>query len=147
LEYFKVGDEAGMGRTGKVEKGVFELWAPAEYWALTAEQHADICNGCGPAAGLGFLVPDTMWGLCVTDVCDVHDYMYHVGETVEDKAQADRVMLNNAIRKISYYTSNRWLKMLRLRRARTYYAFVSNYGGPAFWAGKNNPDNLGNRSV
>jgi hypothetical protein len=124
-----------------------KLWAPPEYWSLTWEQHQDICNGCGPAAGLGFLVPDTLWGLNITDVCDIHDFMYHVGETIEDKDQADRVMLNNCIRKINWHTNNKILRVLRLNRAMKYYSAVSTMGGPAFWEGKNKDENMGNRNA
>ncbi|EEX32196.1 hypothetical protein VIC_003295 [Vibrio coralliilyticus ATCC BAA-450] len=32
------------------------------------------------------------------------------------------------------------LRKLRLRRARLYYRAVENFGGPAFWANKNKPE-------
>ena len=43
------------------------LKAPNKYRLLTSEQKAKIVNGCGPAK-LGFLVPDKIYGLDITDV-------------------------------------------------------------------------------
>lgn len=42
------------------------LKAPPGYWRLSPEQREAICNGCGPKK-LGFLVPDTIWGLNVRE--------------------------------------------------------------------------------
>lgn len=38
-----------------------------EYWDLTEEDRFEICNGCGPK-GKGYLVPDTIWGLNISQV-------------------------------------------------------------------------------
>ena len=69
--------------------------------------------------------------------------MYYVGETIEDKAEADRVFLNNMLRLVE--ADNTWfgrvLKMLRRRRALEYYEGVTAFGGPAYWEGKNEPNN------
>jgi len=118
-----------------------ELFAPKEYWQASPELREEISNGCGPKT-LGFLVPDTMWGLCVSPCCDIHDWMYRFGWSIEHKAEADRVFLNNLIRLIQARTRNRVLCWLRLRRARTYYEAVRIFGGPAFWAGKNQPEEV-----
>jgi len=112
-----------------------KLTAPEEYRDLTPEQRKNICNGCGPK-GRGFLIPDTMYGLDISEVCDIHDFMYHMGETLEDKEEADRTMRNNLIRVIKHKTNFQLLEWLRLKRANTYYSFVKDLGGPAFWDGK-----------
>lgn len=67
--------------------------------------------------------------------------MYHVGQTVADKEEADRVFLNNLLRLIE--AGSGWLKMLRRRRALDYYQAVVAFGGPAYWAGKNSPTEEG----
>lgn len=111
----------------------FKLWAPEEYRNLTPEAKSEIVNGCGPGGWKYDLIPDTMWGLDVTKACNIHDYMYHVGVTEKDKVFADEVFYAN-LKRIIIAKSRFWpLKMLRLRRARTYYVFVRDFGDAAFW--------------
>lgn len=130
-----------MDRMDRVDKTA--LFAPAEYWKLTTEQRAEICNGCGPRGIGALLVPDTVWGLSITPACNIHDYMYHAGWTIEDKKQADRVFLNNMIRIVTGRTRWCFLLRLRLNRVLTYYGAVKNFGGPFFWAHKNKDEEMG----
>ncbi|MBU0665364.1 MAG: hypothetical protein KJ990_12585 [Proteobacteria bacterium] len=111
------------------------LFAPELYWSLTPEIRTEICNGCGLALAKFDFVPNHIYGLCISDACNIHDYMYHVGETLADKEEADRVFLNNMLRLIEAGTG--WLKIFRRRRALKYYEAVTAFGGPAFWSGKN----------
>ena len=120
-----------------------QLFAPETFWTLHPILRGKYCNGCGPKGLCGFIVPDTIWGLCITAACEIHDYMYAIGETLADKEEADRVFLNNLLRIIDAGTRYDWLKRLRNRRARTYYLAVVELGGPAFWSGKNKPEELG----
>jgi hypothetical protein len=66
--------------------------------------------------------------------------MYALGLVIEDKDEADRVFLNNMIRIIDSRRSRRWLRALRLGRAKDYYLAVHWFGGPSFWSGKNDPE-------
>jgi len=111
------------------------LWAPSKYWALSTDKKDTICNGVGPR-GYGFLIPDTIWGLRVTEAADIHDYMYYAGTALRDKTKADDVFLNNMVRIIEEGTWWNWLKRLRCHRAKWMYKAVKHFGGPAFWAGK-----------
>lgn len=112
-----------------------KLYAPDGYHDLTKKEKKEICNGAGPK-GYGWIVPDTIYGLSITEAANIHDYMYHVGATIEDKKKADRVFMNNMMRIIE--SKSGWvLRKLRRRRVRTYYKSVKYGGGPAFWAGKN----------
>lgn len=118
------------------------LFAPPSYWSLAPEQLKALIGtgGCGPGSSWGdFLVPDTMWGLNVKPACTIHDYMYRVGESVEEKDEADRVFLNNLLRLIAAAGGWGILRAMRRRRAMTYYQAVKHFGGPAFWKGKNDP--------
>jgi hypothetical protein len=119
------------------------LWAPEEYWQLSDEQRRDLCNGCGTKGLGGYVVPDTIYGLRITVACDIHDFMYATGRSIEDKQTADRVFLNNMIRIIEAKTKRFFLRKLRTTRAYTYYLSVCNFGGPAFWSGKNSPREIG----
>jgi hypothetical protein len=112
-----------------------ELYSPEGYKKLSKEAKEEICNGCGAGNAKFDFVPDSIYGLYIGEVCNIHDYMYHVGVTLADKEEADRVMRNNLIRLIN--NKGGILKTLRRWRAGTYYVAVDKYGGPAFWEGKN----------
>jgi len=125
-----------------VSKGAgmpIELFAPAAYWDLGADEKATICNGMGAKDSLvSYFIPNTVYGLDLTEAGNIHDYMYHVGWTVEDKRRADEVFLNNMMRIVNHQGG--WLAPLRRRRAVLYYEAVLYAGGPAFWSGKNKPE-------
>ena len=112
------------------------LCAPTGYWILSPISKNKICNGCG-TKGFGWTIPDTMYGLKVSEACDIHDFMYYAGETHQDKKVADRTFLYNLLRIIEAKSKSKILKFLRGKRARAYYLAVKNFGGPAFWVGKN----------
>ena len=95
----------------------------------------EICNGCGAAGAKFDFVPDTIWGLWVGPTCNLHDFDYHMGRTDQDKAEADIRMLANNLRTIEACST--WiLKPPRRMRALNYYQAVTDFGGPAFWSGK-----------
>jgi len=50
-----------------------------------------VTNGCGSADSKFDFVPDNLLGLAILAACQVHDWMYHVGKTFDDKELADRV--------------------------------------------------------
>lgn len=115
-----------------------KLFAPESYWLLNPVQKSDICNGCGSKDSKFDFVPDSIYWLSICEACDIHDYMYAIGLTLEDKREADRVFLNNMLRQIE--VGNKWLRPLRRRRALKYYEAVTMFGGPSFWRGKNSPE-------
>lgn len=118
---------------------MYKLQAPRSYVEADKELRARHCNGCGPKGILAGIVPDTMYGLNISEACNIHDWMYTFGTTLEDKIRADRMFLDNLVRLI--HNAGGWsiLRRLRRQRARTYYAAVKHFGGPAFWAGKKHP--------
>ena len=118
-----------------------KLYAPQGFWNLSRCARMQLCNGCGPK-GLGLLCPDTIYGLDISEACNIHDYMYAKGLRHSSKREADRVFLYNMLRIIRARTHSRILFWLRKRRARTFYLAVKNFGGPAFWAGKNSEMNF-----
>ena len=120
------------------------LYAPPSYWETPKEKIDRITGGCGPGGFGDWLVPDTIYGLSVFQSCRIHDYMYHIGKSLTDKEEADRVFLNNMIRQIRDGTKWKWLMFFRRQRAKTYYLFVKEFGGPAFWDGKNRPTEFRN---
>ena len=114
-----------------------KLFAPNGYLQLDIKERLEIVNGCGPGGWKFDFVPDKILGLCIRECCNIHDYMYHIGQSIVDKKVADRVFLNNMIRLIDHKTKWRWLRNLRKKIAYGYYVAVKKFGGPAFWANKN----------
>ena len=110
-----------------------KLYAPTSYFKLTKQEREAQCNGCG-SKGLGWLVPDTIWGLNITSVCNIHDFMYSQGTTLQDKEYADRIFLNNLVRVID--SGSKLFKWLRRRRALKMYWAVKTFGEAAFWDDK-----------
>ena len=122
---------------------MYELYAPESYWRLPESEKREICNGMGAKDSLiSFFIPNTFYGLDMTECGNIHDYMYHIGKTIEDKRQADRVFLNNMLRVINKESANGFMRFIRSRRAMTYYNAVNELGGPAFWAGKPDPTGI-----
>ncbi|MDH3998052.1 MAG: hypothetical protein OET90_04355, partial [Desulfuromonadales bacterium] len=115
----------------------YQLYVPQSFQDAPEYVRAAVANGCGASGWKVDLVPDSLYRLDVSEVCDIHDWMYHQGETLADKDEADRVLLNNLLRKINAETSYAWLRWLRRKRALKYYQAVAEFGGPAFWSGKN----------
>lgn len=111
------------------------LSAPGAYYRLSPGEKKEICNGMGAKDSLlSNFIPNTMYGLDVEECGDIHDLQYHIGTTIEDKKSADRTFLNNLLRVIN--DKGGWLAPLRRRRALKYYEAVVYFGGPAFWANK-----------
>ncbi len=65
-----------------------------EYDALTAEDKARICNGCGPGGWKVNPIPNNLLGVVVTEPCNRHDMAYHLGQ---DKDEGDRDLLANMV--------------------------------------------------
>ena len=113
-----------------------KLYAPEGYTAMDPDKRQALVNGCGTR---GFNVPDKFLGLRMTPACNIHDYMYTTGETIEDKKEADRVFLNNMLRIIR--EKGGWFEKPRMAMAYFYFQMVRIFGGPAFWKDKNEPEN------
>jgi len=109
------------------------LFAPESFKIATIGQLRSVCNGCGAANAKFDFIPDTIYFTYVGYACNIHDWMYYIGKTINDKDEADRVFLNNLCRLIK--RDNSWWKpkFLMRRRAKKYYLAVKYFGGDAFW--------------
>lgn len=135
-------ENAQMPTLPMKKEGVVWLYAPESYIQALPAVRTQVVNGCGPAGWKRKLISDKLWGLNVKVACDIHDWMYTVGETLADKEEADRVFRNNMLRMIEAAGGPAWLQALRRRRAQTYYLAVEYGGGPAFWHNKNGYNKL-----
>ena len=98
------------------------------------------CNGCG-AGWNAKLVPDSIYGMGIKDVCCIHDDRYSIEfKSIKHKQMSDREFLNNLIRKIDadtkWWRNNFLVKKLMRSRAEKYYKAVDVFGGAAYWDGK-----------
>ena len=95
------------------------LYAPDGFNNLSSEERESICNGIGASSGLSRLVPDTILGIYVGIVGDIHDYSYWLGGTGKDRETADAVFYHNLLVLIEAHGG--LLASLRRWRARKYY--------------------------
>ena len=116
-----------------IDLDALNLYAPVSYWEAAPSEKRKICNGCGAKEGLN--VPDTMWGLDISEACKIHDWMYQHGKTLADKIFADAMFRLNLSMIIDKY-SNPAMAYLRHGRAGKYYLAVTRWGNGAYWTGK-----------
>ncbi len=91
--------------------------------------HPDLnINGCGPAGILNSLVPDKYHNISMTEACDIHDFMYFIGETEQDKDLADRTFLYNILTIFDRDNPSMKESKNRHKRAMLYYRSVSELG-------------------
>ena len=107
-----------------------KLWAPTSYITASPEEISQHCNGMGPL-GVGFLVPDTMYGLDVGEAGYIHDWMFTFPEG-KTKEECDEMFLRNMNAIIEAQDSWSWVKWLRKRRAKKYYLAVKLGGDEHF---------------
>jgi len=111
-----------------------QLLSPKGFRKLTRLERKKYCNGCGSLWG-GLLVPDTIYGLYIGEACNIHDYMYSFGRTLEDKDLADELFHLNLLKLINENSGNKFMIWLRIKRADKYYWAVKNFGEEAFFKG------------
>ena len=116
---------------------MIRLSAPAAYVSLSAAEKKEICNGCGAKGGIP--VPNTFYGLDISEGCNIHDFRYFEGETWDDKVFADKEFGENLNAIIDEKTWFNWLKKLRKIRAREYVIAVQLWGDKAYREGKGIP--------
>lgn len=106
----------------------YELAAPESFWLAGPELIKELVNGCGPR-GLGDrLVPDTVWFLCITAACKIHDWMFTVYNCQAGFELSNNVFLDNMNRINKAKTTNKILFWLREKRIGKYYLAVK-FGG------------------
>ena len=111
------------------------IYAPPGYWTISPAEKARICNGCG-AAGKRDYIPDSIFGLDISEICNIHDYMYFCGKKLSDKRDADQAFLDNLITLIDIETKHWIVRIFQRWLALRYFRAVKYFGGPAFWSGK-----------
>ena len=119
------------------------LDAPDEFWEMSSEEKARICNGVGPAhwpkkARELLDSPWLGWGMSFRPSADIHDVGYEKGKTAADKIREDKRFRDNNRALVRHFTS-RWRFVLYRRRmlvANGLYLAVKYGGDDAFWASK-----------
>lgn len=110
------------------------LAAPRSFWQFKDEiDFKLVVNGCGPSGVGDRLVPDSVWGLKITDACAIHDWMFTVFNDEKGFGLANQVFLDNMVRINKDKTKWGWLRKLRSRRILKYYYAVKNFGRVFFY--------------
>lgn len=117
----------------------YQLSAPESYRIASVQEHNRVCNGCGTKGLGGWLVPDTLFGLDISEACDIHDWRYAEGASWGEKDVADREFLSNMLTIIRAETGliAALLRPFRLHRANAYFNAVRVFGRAAYAKGKN----------
>ena len=110
------------------------LSSPEIWKRLPQSARECVAGGCGPG-GLGdWLVMDTLFGLSTYDACQIHDFMWSIGETDMDRQIADKTFLENMKVLIRAANSGFILEALRTSKAYSYYWAVSSpIGKYLYW--------------
>jgi len=101
------------------------LISPQTYNTLSENKKRDICTGCGTKE---FPIPNKILGVDIQEACNIHDYMYHIGETLADKERADSVFLYNMIISINNHNSIKIQQYFQYLIAMYYYKLVVRHG-------------------
>lgn len=104
--------------------------APVSFIEATEEERSRVCNGMG-AKGLGWMVPDTMYGLNVTAAGDIHDWTYEY-PGLKSRESLDLLFYHNMLDIIKQHDGWRWVQWMRRRRALKYYKAVQVFGAKHF---------------
>ena len=98
-----------------------------------------VANGCGAAGAKwkSWIIPNKILFVSVKEACRIHDFMYHIGRTKNDKKVADKVFLQNMYK---IFEGQPWYSRpfngARRKLADQYYNAVSYFGESAFMSGK-----------
>jgi len=114
-----------------------KLYALKVYWKYSRKRIEELTNGCGPAGWKGWFIPDSILGVNIKEACNIHDFMYLVGESERDREKADRVFRNNMLRIVMEASKTRLTRWLRRKFVERYYKTVRSAGGTYFWEDKN----------
>jgi hypothetical protein len=129
----------------------YGLDASPQFWldlVNNPQKIKDCCNGVGSEVGWWgkltyHLIPNTVWGLDVTEFSDIHDYDYCYPESFATKQDAlnykhlaDNRGLDNILAIIDRDTKWTWLKIMRRARAMKYYDALDIFGEDSFLDGK-----------
>jgi hypothetical protein len=86
--------------------------------------------GCGPGGFGDYLVPDTMWGLDISESCRIHDWYYRFYSDRSEAARewADICLRENSLLIVRTHSTNWFTKTFRAIRCKTYYKMVRRFG-------------------
>lgn len=101
------------------------------WWAdYPASMRDAVMNGCGPSGWKARYIPDTIWGVCVSRACDIHDVEYTWGTS---RAAADARLFANICLTLAAHGG--LLMPVRIVRAFVMFSAVRAFGGKFFKGG------------
>ena len=90
-----------------------------------------LSGGCGSDKAWIDLVPDKIFGLDITEACKIHDYMYVIGGSRQDKIKADKLFYRN-LKTIVLNNHNLAMRKSWLATIKLYYIAVRDFGDSSF---------------
>lgn len=112
--------------------GDVKLLLPELQNRLSEDEINQIAGGCGPNKLGDKFIPDKILGLCVTDACRVHDFMWFFAEDFDDKKLSDKVFHTNLLLIINQKSKYKQIKRMRNVIALGYYLAVKYLGSIVF---------------
>ena len=106
---------------------MIRLYAPQEYLQASNDKKFKICNGCGPDNILHRIIPNSIFGVDVTEACNIHDWMTTNSRDLTERLHADSVFFANLKKLINKAGGSTLLRWLRVSAARLYHYSVRSY--------------------
>lgn len=119
---------------------------PDSWKNATEQERKDIANGCGGSWKdkarwyarffywtLNKAIPDTIYGLGITDICGWHDFEFTFLEKTDLNFKKANYDFYHNLKKRCIDNSNFIMKPLRLQRCKELYWFVENHGRDYFF--------------
>lgn len=100
------------------------IFGPISFFQIPEDEIRLLYNGCGSGNIGSKVTPDSMYGLDISMLCNIHDHMYENCTCEQDEIEADAILSANLITLITTKSTG-ILKWLRLFRATKYIVAVS----------------------
>ena len=106
---------------------IMGLLAPLDYVLASREEKEKIVNQCGPDGFLNRIVPNYLFGLDVSEACNIHDWEFAWARNSKEFKEADWTFKRNLEHLIKAKTQDSFLRFIRLALAKVYYLAVRSY--------------------
>jgi hypothetical protein len=109
------------------------LIIPDKYLLLSPQQINNISNHCGAGSIGSKVIPNSILGIEIGNICSIHDYMYANGEGLEDKHLADNIFHKNLMTTIENENNDGVIINLFRKSVAYIYALIPKIFGGLFY--------------
>ena len=107
---------------------------PDDYAMASREEIEARTDGCGPSGWRIDMVPDHLGDVDITEPCLIHDWLYYIGGSEEDRKRADVMLYVNIAAAV--LMAGGPMVPLRMAAAVMYYKAVRSCGSQFFGRGQ-----------